>query len=319
MKAAVAPTDERWADFLAEHPEQPEATFWQPSTSGRFRLLGEGEPLLFKTKAPAPGRIFRRWGPNQLVGGGILSGYERFAIGEAWDLYGEGNGVASLAELIARIGRFSPGVDASSVIGCVLLRDLFFMPPQAALPQPEDFASNLTSAKGYDLAASGRHVDLVFATMLDRAEIRWDDGDLPASGRHDPVEFRERLTRARLGQQAFQGLMLTSYDRRCAVTGNRVVPVLEAAHIQPVTNGGTHTVANGLLLRSDVHRLFDRGLLGINERYELQVSPLLRARWGNGKEFYDHAGSVIRLPEAKRERPSRDSITWHMDTVFLAS
>lgn len=45
------------------------------------------------------------------------------------------------------------------MIGCVLLRDLFFMPPQAALPQSEDFASNLTSAKGYAIAW---HMDTVF-------------------------------------------------------------------------------------------------------------------------------------------------------------
>lgn len=320
MKAAVAPTDERWAEFLAEHPEQTEANFWQPSASGRFRLLREGEPFLFKTKSPVPGRVFRRWGPNQLVGGGFFSGYVALSIGEAWDFYGEGNGVASLADLIARIARFRvEATDADTTIGCVLLRNLFFMPPERALPQPHDFAGNLTRARGYDLAGSGRHVDVLFNTMLGDAEIRWEDGPSSAPGHNDPVEFREYLTRARLGQDAFKDMVLASYERRCAVTGNRVVPALEAAHIRPVTRGGVHALANGLLLRSDVHRLFDRGLLGINERFELQVSPLLRARWGNGKEFYDHAGSVIRLPDAKRDRPSRDSIAWHMDTIFLAS
>lgn len=317
MKAAVAPTDEVWAEFLAEHSEQTEANFWQPSPSGSFRMLQIGEPFLFKTKAPKAGRVFRRWGPNQLVGGGFFSGYEVFSVGEAWDLYGFGNGVASLEALIERIARFRPGrTDATSVIGCVLLRDVFFMSPGQSIPEPADFASNLTRAKGYDLSAPGSVVDIMFTSMLERAEVRLDGELLTASQRSDPVEFRDRLVRARLGQQAFQGLVLTSYDRRCAVTGNHIRPTLEAAHIRPVTQGGVHRVDNGLLLRSDVHTLFDLGYLGLNERFELQVSPGLRAEYGNGREFYTLAGREIHLPTRRRDRPARDSIEWHMDTVF---
>ncbi|HHU39812.1 MAG TPA: HNH endonuclease [Propionibacterium sp.] len=317
MKAAVAPTDERWAEFLAERPELTEANFWQPSATGRFRMLQLGEPFLFKTKSPKAGRRFDRWGPNQVVGGGFYSGYDALSIGEAWELFGLGNGVSSLEEFIARIRLFRGGdVDANTLIGCVFLRNLFFMPASGGMPQPEDFASNLTRARGYDLNGAGAHVDVMFNTMLRVGTVRWDDLVAEASTQGDPVEFRRRLTMARLGQRAFKGRVLTSYGRRCAVTGNKVVPVLEAAHIQPVTKGGTHVVPNGLLLRSDVHRLFDHGLLGINERFELQVSSQLRATWGNGNEFYALAGSVIRLPGERRDRPSRESIEWHMDTLF---
>ncbi|MGI5950367.1 MAG: HNH endonuclease [Brooklawnia sp.] len=319
MKAAVAPTDERWAEFLAEHTHLTEANFWRPTPSGQFKVVQSGEPFLFKTKAKKSGRIFRRWLPNQIVGGGFYQGYEVFSIGEAWTLFGKGNGVASLDELIGRIAQFrSDHVDANSQIGCILLRNIFFMPPHRALRQPDDFASNLTGPKGYDLSTTGRHVDLMFDTMLREAEIRWGDHHRPPLEGAGPVEFRERLTSVRLGQQAFKGRVLTSYGRRCAITGNHIVPTLEAAHIRPVTKGGEHRLDNGLLLRSDVHTLFDQGFLGINERFELQVSPLLRENWGNGKEFYEMAGSIIRLPAAKRNRPSRDSIEWHMDTTFRA-
>jgi len=77
-------------------------------------------------------------------------------------------------------------------------------------------------------------------------------------------------------------------------------------------------VDNGLLLRSDVHILFDRGYLGVDDRYRLQVSLRLRSDFGNGEEFYSRAGQVIALPERRADRPSRDSVLWHMDTKFLA-
>lgn len=80
---------------------------------------------------------------------------------------------------------------------------------------------------------------------------------------------------------------------------------------------GEHRVDNGLLLRSDVHTLFDHGFLGVDDKYRLQVSARLRADFGNGQEFYDRAGSVIALPDHRSERPSKEAVSWHMDTKFL--
>jgi putative restriction endonuclease len=73
-----------------------------------------------------------------------------------------------------------------------------------------------------------------------------------------------RLTPQRLGQQAFQAVVLRAYSRRCAVTGDRIRPVLQAAHPRPLPAGGDHRLDNGLLLRSDVHTLYDRGYLGVD-------------------------------------------------------
>ena len=131
-----------------------------------------------------------------------------------------------------------------------------------------------------------------------------------------------RLTPVRLGQAAFKALVQEAYGRRCAVTGDKIVPVLQAAHIRPVTAQGQNRVDNGLLLRSDVHTLFDRGYLGVHpERNTLLVSPRLRADWGNGEEFYARAGSgePISVPARRSDRPNRDFLTWHADEVFLAS
>lgn len=120
----------------------------------------------------------------------------------------------------------------------------------------------------------------------------------------------------RRGQRWFKGKMLTAYQRRCAITGSHIAPTLQAAHIRPISKEGQHAADNGLLLRSDVHTLFDDGYLGLDDQHRLQVSRRLRDDFGNGAEFYSRAGSVIVLPEKVDERPSVEAVTWHMDTLF---
>jgi hypothetical protein len=84
---------------------------------------------------------------------------------------------------------------------------------------------------------------------------------------HEPAprtdDYDPTLVPRRLGQGAFRVLVTETYGRRCAVTGEPVLPVLDAAHIRPVSQGGLHSLSNGLLLRTDVHTLFDRGYVTV--------------------------------------------------------
>ena len=113
--------------------------------------------------------------------------------------------------------------------------------------------------------------------------------------------------------------MLDAYHRRCAITGAKIRPVLQAAHIRPLPVGGEHRLDNGLLLRSDVHTLYDRGYLGVDPRHRLLVSPRLRTEFGNGEQFYAQAGQPIAVPARRVDRPNRDYLEWHLDTVFKAA
>ena len=67
----------------------------------------------------------------------------------------------------------------------------------------------------------------------------------------------------RLGQSSFRLEVLAAYELRCAVTGERTLPVLEAAHIKPFSLVKAHSVDNGLSLRSDIHRLYDQGYVSV--------------------------------------------------------
>ena len=82
---------------------------------------------------------------------------------------------------------------------------------------------------------------------------------------------------ARRGQGRFRSGLLAAYDERCAVTGTVVTEILEAAHISPYKGDHTNHLANGILLRADIHTLFDLHLLTIthtdDEGYAVRVHP----------------------------------------------
>lgn len=306
MRAFVGVTDWSWYQFLAARPSLTEVNFWRPSGRG-FGAIGTGEPFLFKTHSPH----------NRLVGAGFLSGAARLRLSEAWEYFGESNGVASLEEMRQVIGRYRKqevGAGEDPEIGCILLRDVNFVGREMALAPPHDFASNIVMGKKYDLGSpEGSHIEEALAQLLVAS-------GLPA-GVVGPVFGDPRLSPTRVGQRAFKLLLLDAYQRRCGITGARITPTLDAAHIRPVggSEGGQNTLSNGLLLRSDVHRMFDRGYLGLDPaRRTIHVSPRLRADYGNGEEFYKRVGEpLMTMPDRRADRPDRDALEWHMDVKFL--
>src|SRR5205807_9861979 len=91
------------------------------------------------------------------------------------------------------------------------------------------------------------------------------------------------LIRPRLGQGAFRILVTDAYQRRCAITGERTLPALEAAHIKPYGDGGLHEARNGLLMRRDLHSLFDSGYVTVTPDLKFQVSRRIKEEFENGR------------------------------------
>ena len=120
----------------------------------------------------------------------------------------------------------------------------------------------------------------------------------------------------RLGQGAFRVIVTDVYHRQCALTNSHVLHVLDAAHIRPYAEGGSHNPNNGLLLRQDVHTLFDRGYLTVSPDYHVEVSRRLKDEFDNGKEYYSLHGKSILLPKNPLFRPSAEQLTWHNDHVY---
>jgi hypothetical protein len=196
-----------------------------------------------------------------------------------------------------------PGEDP--VVGCVLIRNVRFFGAGSEAEAPPEFASNVVQGKTYDLA-SFTHSGY-FLELLDRLLGHHVDVDLTQPWRlAGPVYGDPRLAPQRLGQQAFRAVVLDAYSGRCAITGDRVRPVLQAAHIRPLPRGGEHRLDNGLLLRSDVHTLYDSGYVGVDDKHRLLVSPALREEFGNSTPA---PASPWRSPTAEHIAPAGSSLS----------
>lgn len=128
---------------LGERLDEAVTAAWQTLDAGP----AGGEPFFFKSHFP----------DNRVVGGGCYSGFVAMPVSEAWELYGEGNGVASLQEMRTRISRYRTraiGPIEDPVIGCIVIRDTRFFSTDTAAEPPPGFAPNIVQGKGYDLAES---------------------------------------------------------------------------------------------------------------------------------------------------------------------
>ncbi|MGX9120377.1 HNH endonuclease [Mesorhizobium sp. BHbsci] len=125
------------------------------------------------------------------------------------------------------------------------------------------------------------------------------------------------LVKPRLGQGAFRVVVTDAYERRCAVSGERTLPILDAAHIRSYADGGIHEASNGVLLRTDIHKLFDLGYVTIDEKRRFVVSGRLKADFDNGKHYYDLHGDALRDPRGPTALPSPAALQWHRENKFL--
>jgi putative restriction endonuclease len=196
-------------------------------------------------------------------------------------------------------------------IGCIVLLEPFFLPESDWIPTPADYHRNLVQGKRFPLSSDTGRALHTWGTMKVARASRGYAAE-PAG----PMYGEPALTRHRLGQGAFRLLVSDAYAKRCAVTGEKTLPVLEAAHIRPVALGGEHRIDNGLLLRSDLHKLFDLGYATVTPSGEFRVSRKLRETWLNGRVYYDLDRSHVRRPTREDQLPSRLFLEWHNDTVF---
>lgn len=102
------------------------------------------------------------------------------------------------------------------------------------------------------------------------------------------------------------------------MSGEKTLPVLDAAHIKSFSDAGPNTANNGLLLRTDIHKLFDKGYITINDEYKVEVSRKLNEDFGNGKIYYDfHGKKLTNIPDNKTDIPAKEFLHWHNNNVYL--
>ena len=151
-------------------------------------------------------------------------------------------------------------------------------------------------------------------TTLGQAEAEAQDQAFdhlpPLNSDHDSRVWTMTAIAQRQGQGAFRAKLLEAYGQACAITGCTAVSVLEAAHILPYRGEATHRVDNGLLLRSDLHTLFDLGLLWITDTHQVVIADSLL-----GTEYEAFSGQPLRLPAQAAHRPNPAHLAKHALTA----
>lgn len=123
-------------------------------------------------------------------------------------------------------------------------------------------------------------------------------------------DARERIIAAivrRRGQPAFRRQLLRLYCSKCAISGCDVEAALDAAHIVPYRGPETNHPTNGLLLRTDLHTLFDLGLIAI----ETKTMTVLIAPSLEGTCYQEYAGKRLNLPSDPATYPSLEALDQH--------
>jgi hypothetical protein len=142
------------------------------------------------------------------------------------------------------------------------------------------------------------------AKVLSVSEPQAPEGELSDQ---DLREFALSLVAKRRGQAGFRNALIGAYGARCCITGCDVLAGLEAAHISPYRGDHSNGVHNGLLLRADIHSLFDQGFLAIDGEYRVLLEPKI----GRSEHYGTLHGSFIALPENEGQRPSLEALTAH--------
>ena len=301
MKAFVGITDRDWFEFLASRPALDEINFWQPGGNRHFRVLKPGELFLFKLHSP----------DNFIVGGALFAHSSILPLSLAWESFGAANGARSLSEMRVRVAKYRrQTVDRTNdyAIGCIILEQPFFLKPELWIPVPDDWKGNIVQGRSYDLSVQpglAMWVQLQSAMPLAVA-----DSDAQAHYGNPQIIL------PRLGQGSFRVLVTDAYERRCAVTGEKTLPALDAAHIKPYSENGQHLISNGVLLRRDLHALFDQGYVTITPDLHVEVSRRIKEEFENGRDYYRHHGGNIRLPTHASHRPSQEFLEWHNVNVY---
>lgn len=300
MRFWVGITDGNWFEDLRELGPD-EVNFWQPSAKPP-RNMEPGWPFLFKLHAPR----------HYIVGGGFFVRFTVLPCFLAWEAFGEKNGVSSLAELVERTARYRKSPQTSGTnIGCNVLTDPFFLNENEWIPVPEDWPRNVQRGYTYD-TESGSGANL-WRAVQERLATYY-----AADSIQEPRFGDAYLAKARLGQGAFRTLVTDAYQRQCAVTGERSLPALEAAHIKAHSQNGPNRTDNGLLLRADIHRLFDDGYVTVDPELRFVVSKRLKQEFENGRIYYAFDGKPLaHMPEHYTDRPSREYIEWHNNEIFV--
>ncbi|WP_420881639.1 HNH endonuclease [Rhodococcus sp. (in: high G+C Gram-positive bacteria)] len=154
----------------------------------------------------------------------------------------------------------------------------------------------------------------LFLTKIDVTQVPFEvevalEQDAGFLSDDDRRRMRNQVLSVREGQPAFRASLIDAYQGRCAVSGTPILRVLQAAHIAPYRGPHSNDVTNGLLLRSDIHTLFDARHLAVTADFRIKVDPGLRE-----SHYWQFDGSPLRTPANIDCLPNDEALRQHFES-----
>jgi putative restriction endonuclease len=322
MKFYVGNTDLSWFRYLRDLDPPPEdINFWKPSDAN-FKAVPFGAPFMLKLKSPV----------NKIAGVGFFAGYTRLPLSLAWETFGNRNGCETFDQLKKLITAYRASMGHKPVldpeIGCIALTSPIFFHESEYIDAPSNWANSIVSGKVYDdREPIGEGIWAQVAVRLNNRiprQAMQDEATIASpmmTAEEEPALWSGysgfAQTKIRIGQGAFRLMVTNAYDRRCAVTGEGLVTVLDAAHIQDFSQQGPNLESNGLLLRKDIHKLFDEGIMTITPSHHIEISNEIRHQYEHSSEYIKFHGQPLhQLPKALHHHPAKKYLSWHNENRF---
>jgi putative restriction endonuclease len=306
MNYYIGNTDLDWYRFLKRiHPE--DINFWQPSGLTHFKAIKTGSPFLMKLKSPI----------NKIAGIGFFISHSILPINFAWEVFQDRNGIDNYSDFYSKIksyrDRFNP-IEENPNIGCIVLTNPVFFNEADWNSLPAGWSKNIVQGKTY---STDDEYGKKYWNIIQSVLIKYSGTQTSEVVNEPTPQYSQYWTNVRIGQGAFRILVTDAYSRRCAITGEKTLPVLEAAHIKPYSISGINTINNGLLLRADLHKLFDTGYITVTDKYDIEISRMIKEDFDNGRNYYKfHGQRLISLPHSNIDLPNRNFLKWHNENIF---
>lgn len=287
---AISPTDIEWFEYLKNRGYNSEINFWTPSPWNVSKLK-LGDRLYFMLKSPI----------RKVGGFGQFLEYKNMTVNDAWNKYGYKNGCVSKKDFVSKIENYNKsnkkteGVDVENTqIGCIILSNAEYFDKDQFL-----------DLENYEIDFSKYIVKIKYYNEYDPlTKVRKDFiNEFKLVPPTTEKLKKSRLVTERKGQGVFRAKITEAYSNKCCISNETTVELLEAAHIQPYLDENSNHVKNGLLLRVDFHKMFDNGLLYVNENYKVFISPQVKSEY-----YQSFNGKTINLPQKINLYPSKEAL-----------
>ena len=250
-----------------------------------------------------------------IVGGGYFLNWGELKPVEAWERFGVRNGYSSFDDLKEEIAK--QGGNADSTLISTILFGTFIFSRHEVLMVPDEFKAEFSGGKSRFMLSVNEPLGRYLERMLRdrRAGLNSDEyssdwrGIYYLAARH--VEHSDI--------DGFYAAVLAAYNFKCAVTGSEVQPLLDVANIQPCYSNTFQSVQNGILMRTDLHRLFSEGYITLRYTQDLSAIEVMVSKTiktVGGADYLQYDGRRLTLPADKTKWPKREYLEWHQHKCF---